>query len=151
TQEGGMGLGPAPGQRNPKRVAERLSLIPSPSPGGRRGSETRAAVFSPSLSGRRGRGMRANSSIAFLDTLLRLLPVASMVWPVLTSSVARADDAPRPTQHRIVVEGGVSPIMGTKPDYGEDWRVGLGLRAAYYYRPITYIELGANFTFWGVP
>jgi hypothetical protein len=44
----------------------------------------------------------------------------------------------------------VSEILGTKPDYGEDWRIGLGLRAVYFYRPITYVELGANFTFWGV-
>jgi hypothetical protein len=40
--------------------------------------------------------------------------------------------------------------MSTKPDYGETWPAALALRAAYFYRPIDHVDVGASFTFWGV-
>jgi hypothetical protein len=77
-------------------------------------------------------------------------PLVVAAWLLAAPSALRAQDVVRPTNHRILIEGGVSPTMTTKPDYGEHWNIGLGLRAAYFYRPITYVDIGANFTFWGV-
>jgi len=80
---------------------------------------------------------------------LSLGPPVVAAWFLLSPSIAGAQAA-RPTMHRVLLEGGVSPTLTSKPDYGGVWNLGLGLRAAYFFRPISHVDIGANFTFWGV-
>jgi hypothetical protein len=85
-----------------------------------------------------------------LGSTLIELSIFLAAWLVMGERVARAEEAPRPTQHRFVVGGGASQILSFKYDYGETWETGLGLRGAYFYRPIGHIDLGASLTVWYV-